>query len=189
MAIFPRNKSYFRCKQEGLEVLARDDKEYLVISDSNKVENEGQLLFCCLRTSNKYRRDKCGGAPRRLLNSVDFRGFQRFSTSATCDQNRGIIAGFLQLDMHYSELFIHVHTSLNNRLFIACLCVLLLLYNYTWFLHALVLSFVIALYLHMRLLIACLLGIRETFLQGLFFQLRFAPLYVFGKRCKEIERS
>jgi hypothetical protein len=31
-------------------------------------------------------------------------------------------------------------------------------------LHTLVLSFVIALYLHMRLLIACLLGIRETFL-------------------------
>ena len=66
--------------------------------------------------------------------------------------------------MHYSELSIHVHTSLNNRSFIACLCVLLLLYNYTWFLHALVLSFVIALYLYMRLLIACLLGIRETFL-------------------------
>ena len=41
MAIFPGNKSYFKCKQEGLEVLARDDKEYLVISDSDKVENEG----------------------------------------------------------------------------------------------------------------------------------------------------
>jgi hypothetical protein len=41
MAIFPRNKLYFKCKQEGLEVLARDDKEYLVISDSNKIKNEG----------------------------------------------------------------------------------------------------------------------------------------------------
>jgi len=41
MAMFPGNKSYFRCKQEGLEVPARDDKEYLVISDSDKVENEG----------------------------------------------------------------------------------------------------------------------------------------------------
>ena len=102
MAMFPGNKSYFRCKQEGLEVLAKDDKEYLVISDNNKVKNEGQLLFCCLRTSNKYKRDECGGALRRLLNFVDFRGFQRFSTSATCDQNGGIIARFLQLDMHYS---------------------------------------------------------------------------------------
>jgi len=37
----------------------------------------------------------CGGAPRRLLNSVDFGGFQRFSTSATRDWNGGIIAGFL----------------------------------------------------------------------------------------------
>jgi hypothetical protein len=41
MAIFPGNKSYFKCKQEGLEVLARDDKEYLVISDSDEIENEG----------------------------------------------------------------------------------------------------------------------------------------------------
>jgi hypothetical protein len=41
IAIFPKNKLYFRCKQEGLEVLARDDKEYLVILDSNKIENEG----------------------------------------------------------------------------------------------------------------------------------------------------
>ena len=41
MAMFPGNKLYFKCKQEGLEVLARDDKEYLVISDSDKVENEG----------------------------------------------------------------------------------------------------------------------------------------------------
>jgi hypothetical protein len=40
MAIFPRNKSYFKCKQEGLKVLARDNKEYLVISDSNKIKNE-----------------------------------------------------------------------------------------------------------------------------------------------------
>ena len=41
MAMFLRNKLYFRCKQEGLEVLARDNKEYLVILDSNKVKNEG----------------------------------------------------------------------------------------------------------------------------------------------------
>jgi hypothetical protein len=39
--MFPRNKLYFRCKQEGLEVLAKNNKEYLVISDSNKIENEG----------------------------------------------------------------------------------------------------------------------------------------------------
>ena len=102
IAMFLGNKSYFKCKQEGLEVLARDDKEYLVISDSNKVKNEGQLLFCCLGTSNKYGRDECSRALRRLLNSVDFGGFQRFSTSATRDQNGSIIAGFLQLDMHYS---------------------------------------------------------------------------------------
>ena len=41
--------------------------------------------------SNVY----CGGVLRRLLNSVDFGGFQRFSTSATHDWNGGIIAGFL----------------------------------------------------------------------------------------------
>ena len=41
IAIFPKNKLYFKCKQEGLEVLTKDNKEYLVISDSNKVKNEG----------------------------------------------------------------------------------------------------------------------------------------------------
>ena len=41
IAIFPKNKSYFRCKQERLKVFTRDDKEYLVISDNNKVKNEG----------------------------------------------------------------------------------------------------------------------------------------------------
>jgi hypothetical protein len=41
MAIFPKNKLYFKCKQEGLKVLTRDDKEYLIISDSDKIENEG----------------------------------------------------------------------------------------------------------------------------------------------------
>ena len=40
IAIFSKNKLYFKCKQEGLEVLARDNKEYLVISDNNKVKNE-----------------------------------------------------------------------------------------------------------------------------------------------------
>ena len=40
IAIFLRNKLYFKCKQERLEVFARDNKEYLVISDSNKIENE-----------------------------------------------------------------------------------------------------------------------------------------------------
>jgi len=38
--------------------------------------------------------DYCGGAPRRLLNSVDFGGFQRFSSAAR-DWNGGIIARFL----------------------------------------------------------------------------------------------
>jgi hypothetical protein len=42
-----------------------------------------------------YLSSYCGGAPRRLLNTVDFGGFQRFSTSATCDWNGGIIARFL----------------------------------------------------------------------------------------------
>ena len=41
IAIFFRNKLYFKCKQERLEVLAKDDKEDLVISDNNKVKNEG----------------------------------------------------------------------------------------------------------------------------------------------------
>jgi hypothetical protein len=36
-------------------------------------------------------------------------------------------------------IYIYAHTSLNNCLFVACLYVLLLLYNYTWFSHALIL--------------------------------------------------
>jgi len=39
----------------------------------------------------------CGGAPRRLLNSVNFGGFQRFSTSATRDCKRDIYSRFLYL--------------------------------------------------------------------------------------------
>jgi len=41
IAIFLKNKLYFKCKQEGLEVFAKNNKEYLVISDNNKVKNEG----------------------------------------------------------------------------------------------------------------------------------------------------
>jgi len=37
MAIFPSNKSYFKCKIKGLVFLAKDNKEYIVIS-SNKEE-------------------------------------------------------------------------------------------------------------------------------------------------------
>jgi hypothetical protein len=40
-----------------------------------------KLIFDPLASASKY----CGGAPRRLLNSVDFGGFQRFFTSATRD--------------------------------------------------------------------------------------------------------
>jgi hypothetical protein len=90
------------------------------------------------------------------------------------DCKRDIYSRFLHLysrELYTSNIslslliiYTYAHTSLNNRLFVACLCVLLLLCDYIWFSHALVLSFVIALYLHMRLLVACLLGIRETFL-------------------------
>jgi hypothetical protein len=38
MAIFPRNKSYFKCKIKGLAFLARDNKEYVVISSSKEEE-------------------------------------------------------------------------------------------------------------------------------------------------------
>jgi hypothetical protein len=38
MAIFLRNKLYFKCKMEGLAFLARDDKEYVVISSSEEEE-------------------------------------------------------------------------------------------------------------------------------------------------------
>ena len=37
MAMFLSNKLYFKCKIEGLAFLARDNKEYIVIS-SNKEE-------------------------------------------------------------------------------------------------------------------------------------------------------
>jgi len=38
MAIFPGNKSYFKCKMEGLAFLAKDNKEYMVISSSEEEE-------------------------------------------------------------------------------------------------------------------------------------------------------
>jgi hypothetical protein len=41
IAIFPRNKLYFKYKQKGLKVLIRDNKEYLIISDNSKIKNEG----------------------------------------------------------------------------------------------------------------------------------------------------
>ena len=37
IAIFPSNKSYFKCKIKGLAFFAKDNKEYIVIS-SNKEE-------------------------------------------------------------------------------------------------------------------------------------------------------
>ena len=36
--MFLGNKSYFKCKIEGLAFLARDDKEYVVISSSKEEE-------------------------------------------------------------------------------------------------------------------------------------------------------
>jgi hypothetical protein len=38
MAMFLGNKSYFKCKIEGLAFLAKDDKEYIVISSSKEEE-------------------------------------------------------------------------------------------------------------------------------------------------------
>jgi hypothetical protein len=38
MAMFPGNKSYFKYKIKGLAFLARDDKEYIVISSSKEEE-------------------------------------------------------------------------------------------------------------------------------------------------------
>ena len=50
MAIFLSNKSYFKCKIEGLAFLAKDNKEYVVIS-SNKEEEQtilgAYLVFYC----------------------------------------------------------------------------------------------------------------------------------------------
>ena len=46
MAMFLSNKLYFKCKIEGLAFLAKDDKEYVVIS-SNK-EEEQTILGACL---------------------------------------------------------------------------------------------------------------------------------------------
>jgi hypothetical protein len=36
MAIFLGNKLYFKCKIEGLAFLAKDNKEYIVISSSKE---------------------------------------------------------------------------------------------------------------------------------------------------------
>ena len=38
IAIFLRNKLYFKCKQERLKVFAKNNKEYLAILDNNKVK-------------------------------------------------------------------------------------------------------------------------------------------------------
>ena len=55
------------------------------------------LKLFVLGTSTFSRRDKCGGALRRLLHSADFADFQRFSTSATRDCKRDIYSRFLYL--------------------------------------------------------------------------------------------
>jgi hypothetical protein len=34
MAMFPDNKSYFRCKKDGLKLPEDDDKEYISVSSS-----------------------------------------------------------------------------------------------------------------------------------------------------------
>jgi hypothetical protein len=38
IAIFPRNKSYFKYKIKGLAFLAKDNKEYIVISNNKEEE-------------------------------------------------------------------------------------------------------------------------------------------------------
>ena len=66
--------------------------------DYSKLRKEEVIYKGSVRTNTRVlplHTAYCGGAPRRLLNSVDFGGFQRFSTSATRDWNGGIIAGFL----------------------------------------------------------------------------------------------
>ena len=78
MAMFLGNKSYFKCKMEGLAFLAKDNKEYVVISSSKEEEQTifgAYLVFLLLGTSNKYKRDECGRVLRGLLIFVDFRGF------------------------------------------------------------------------------------------------------------------
>ena len=40
MAIFPSNKSYFKCKIKGLKLLIKDNKEYIVILSSKKEEDK-----------------------------------------------------------------------------------------------------------------------------------------------------
>ena len=46
IAMFLGNKSYFKCKIEGLAFLAKDNKEYIIIS-SNK-EEEQTIFKACL---------------------------------------------------------------------------------------------------------------------------------------------
>jgi hypothetical protein len=41
IAIFFKNKLYFKCKQKRLKVFAKDNKEYLIILNNNKIKNEG----------------------------------------------------------------------------------------------------------------------------------------------------
>ena len=74
----------------------------------------------------------CGGAPRRLLNSVDFGGFQRFSASATRDWNGGYNC-WAFVARHASLLIIctYLHSSPNNCTFVASFPFLILLYDYT----------------------------------------------------------
>jgi hypothetical protein len=79
---------------------------------------------------------------------VDFYAFWRVRLALHVIAKGIYIPGFC-----ISTFIIYRHTF--NRLllhliivyFVACLCVLLLLYNYTWFLHALVVSFIVTLLL------------------------------------------
>jgi hypothetical protein len=54
--------------------ITRSMWSFLVIRRKNKLFL-GLVLFLLLGTSNKYKRDECGGVLRGLLISVDFRGF------------------------------------------------------------------------------------------------------------------
>ena len=80
--------------------------------------------------------------------------------SVARDCERDIYSGFLHLAKHISPLLLLIYRPQHLIIVhICCLFVfLLLLYNYTWFLHALVLSFLLLLlyiYICVYLLLAC----------------------------------
>ena len=129
----------------------------------------------------------CGGAPLRLLNFVDFGGFLLALHVTGKGHNYWVLRS------SFKQQFI-LHFYNNNYIYLLNPCLLHLSYAYVQFLLALIISQFI-LYICSCFILALLYNFTYYFIyqsfnirlcKVSFFQLKSVPLYVFGKRCKEV---